>query len=159
MRESRKTDNRQTNAGEDKTSPRASAPANEHPTHAIIHASETENGSPIFERSRHAVLELAFALRHDLRALWRRIKAWLLKALETRSEQSRNRNTSQSGAKIAGGRLAIRFETAWSRLSEALGKLTSREPLRWVRWRSWGAIFALASLSCALVLASILLWA
>lgn len=159
MRESRKTDNRQTNAGEDKTSSRASAPANEHPTHAVIHASETENGSPIFERSRHAILELAFALRHDLRALWRRIQAWLLKALETRSEQSRNRNISQSDAKIAGGHLAIRFETAWSRLSEALGKLTSRKPLRWVRWRSWGAIFALASLSCALVLASILLWA
>ncbi|CAN7621668.1 PBP1A family penicillin-binding protein [Pararhizobium sp. LjRoot238] len=124
-----------------------------------MHSSAAENGPPIFERSRHAALELAFALRHDLRTLWRRIKAWLLQALATRNEQSRNRTPSQSGAKLAAGRLAVHFERAWSGLSVALGKLTSRRPSKWVRWRSWGAIFALASLSVALVLASILFWA
>ena len=46
----------------------------------------------------------------------------------------------------------------WSRLSGARNKATSGRSLKGVSWRSWRAVFALASLSFFIVVASILFW-
>jgi penicillin-binding protein 1A len=159
LREARKTDNKQTNVNGGRTSTRTSAEAHEQKTNPVIHSTAAENGVPTFERSRHAALELVFALRHDLTTLWRRVKAWFLEPLAARRKQSHKRTPLQLGALLAGGRIAVQLLRASPGRFVAFSKQRLSLPPRRVRWRSWGAIFAAASLSASLVLASILFWA
>ncbi|WP_370878623.1 PBP1A family penicillin-binding protein [Pararhizobium capsulatum] len=154
MPDTGKADNPQTNSGKEEPSPRAEADAS-------ADSSELENEAPDFRRSGRAVRELACALRDDLGAIWRRASACHLQALGLLKERSKTLETAQLRSKLQGllRRLGAHAGSSWSLVSGAYNKADSQRSLKWGRWRSWRAAFALASLSCFLVLIGIFFWA
>ena len=154
VRGSGKTDNTQTNSANEDDSPRANVDP-------LDHSLKIENDAAVFRRSGRALRELVFALRDDLGTIWLRTRAWLLHALGFLRNRSRTLETAQLRSKFEDvlAHLALQPGRMWSRLSGARNKATSGRSLKGVSWRSWRAVFALASLSFFIVVASILFWA
>jgi penicillin-binding protein 1A len=152
VRGSIKTDNTQTDAGKEEVSPRDDA---------AEHSTGIESDGPNFQRSGRAVRELVSAMRDDLGTIWARSKARLLQAITHLKERSRTFETAPLRWKLGGSmvRLAALSSSAWTRLSGLRNKTLSWRSSRWEGWRSWRGVFALASLSCLVVLASLFFWA
>ena len=107
-----------------------------------------------FRRSRRAVRELADALRHDIGLTCRRGTSRFLTAVKTLKKRISNVDVPEARAKFMAASRSVASRSSKVFSGAGRGALAA-----WPRLRSWKGLFALGSLSFALLMTGILIWA